>query len=142
MQMSVDQYTTFQIDDHFFGVEVSKVQEVLLYQGMTRVPLAPSIIGGLINLRGQIVIAVDLRKRLAMKARENKSPPMNVVIYDNENAVSLLVDSIGDVIAVDTREAEVPPDNLPEVTKELISKVYKLKDRLLLILDTQKAINI
>ena len=74
------QFCTFFLDGLFFGVEVHKVQEVIRYQGMTAVPLAPAVIGGLINLRGQIVTAIDLRKRLALRPRAGGEQPMNVVV--------------------------------------------------------------
>lgn len=94
----VQQYCTFYLDGLFLGVDVRKVQEVIRYQEMTRVPLAASVIQGLINLRGQIVTAVDLRRRLELNERPADQHPMNVVVRTEEGAVSLLVDEIGDVI--------------------------------------------
>src|ERR1700760_1091136 len=88
------QYATFFVDQMFFGVEVLKVQEVLRYQEMTCVPLAPKIVQGLINLRGQIVTAIDMRRRLALPPRANEAQPINVVVRSTEGAVSLLVDEI------------------------------------------------
>ena len=73
-----EQYSTFYVGDLFFGVEVVKVQEVLRYQEMTKVPLAPDAVQGLINLRGQIVTALDMRRRLALPARSPEFTPMNL----------------------------------------------------------------
>ena len=95
------QYSTFYVSDLYFGIDVLNVQEVLRYQQMTRVPLAPDVIEGLINLRGQIVTAVDLRKRLNVQPRDRSSAPMNIVVRSEEGAVSLLVDEISDVLQVD-----------------------------------------
>src|SRR5262245_33457779 len=107
---------------------------------MTRVPLAPPVVRGLINLRGQIVTAIDLRRRLQLSERPAEQPPMNVVIRTDNEAVSLLVDEIGDVREVDEETFERPPETLKGVARELIRGAYKLKDRLLLVLDTEKAV--
>ena len=74
------QLCTFIVDDLLFGVDVMRVQEIIQYQHMTRVPLAPKLIRGLINLRGQIVMAVDLRERLDLPPRGGDEPPTNVVV--------------------------------------------------------------
>src|SRR5581483_5005574 len=96
-------------------------------------------VGGLINLRGQIVMAIDLRRRLDFEPRPEGELPMNVVIKTEEGAVSLLVDSIGDVVEIDDDRFEVPPDTLQGVARDLIDGVYKLDDRLLLSLDVERA---
>jgi purine-binding chemotaxis protein CheW len=135
-----DQFATFILDGLFFGVEVLKVQEVIRYQEMTRVPLAPPEISGLINLRGQIVTALDLRHRLDLHPRPADQRPMNVVVRTDDGAVSLLVDEIGDVVEVAEETFERPPETIRGVARELIRGVYKLKDRLLLILDTERTV--
>lgn len=137
---SNQQFCTFYLNDLFFGVEVEKVQEVIRFQETTRVPLAPSVIGGLINLRGQIVTALDLRKRLELPERREKDAPMNVVIRTDEGALSLLVDEIGDVVEVHQSDFENIPDTLGGTARQLIRGAFKLKDRLLLLLDTEKAV--
>lgn len=134
------QYSTFFLQDMYFGVEVLKVQEVIRYQEMTPVPLAPPVVKGLINLRGQIVTALDLRGRLEMAERAAGQLPMNVVIRTDDGAVSLLVDEISDVLEVGDDCYERPPETLAGVCRELIRGAYKLKDRLLLILDTEKVV--
>jgi purine-binding chemotaxis protein CheW len=134
------QLCTFFLQDLFFGVEVEKVQEVIRYQEMTRIPLAPEVIAGLINLRGQIVTAIDLRRQLALAARKAGQLPMNVVIRRDDGPISLLVDEIGDVVEVDEDSFEGPPDTLEAGRREFLRGVYKLKEKLLLLLDTEKAI--
>lgn len=131
-------FCTFTLDGLLFGVEVLKVQEVIRYLAMTRVPLAPSVVRGLINLRGQIVTAIDLRRRLELPERPADQSPMNVVIRTDDEAVSLLVDEIGEVREVDEESFEQPPETLKGVARELIRGAYKLKDQLLLVLDTEK----
>jgi purine-binding chemotaxis protein CheW len=134
------QFCTFYLDGLVFGVEVEKVQEVIRHQPTTRVPLAPPVLGGLINLRGQIVTAVDLRRRLEMPERPAEMAPMNVVVCTDDGAVSLLVDDIGDVVDVTESAFEPPPDTLQGVSRELIRGAYKLKGALLLLLDTERSL--
>lgn len=136
------QLCTFYLDGLFFGVEVQGVQEVIRYQQMTRVPRAPREVEGLINLRGQIVTAIDLRRRLGLTDRPADHLPMNVVVRGDDGAVSLLVDQIGEVLDVDERTFERPPETLRGAARDLIQGAYKLQDRLLLVLDTDKAIQV
>jgi purine-binding chemotaxis protein CheW len=136
------QFCTFYVDHQFFGVPVQQVQEVIRYQEMTRVPLVPRVIRGLINLRGQIVVAIDLRRRLDAPERPEDQLPMNVVVRTPDGALSLLVDEIGDVLEVQEATFERPPETLQGVARELVLGVHKLPSGLLLILDTEKAVNV
>jgi|SRR5208282_1632829 purine-binding chemotaxis protein CheW len=137
-----EQFCTFFLDGHFFGVPVQRVQEVIRYQEMTRVPLVPQVVRGLINLRGQIVTAIDLRRRLGMSERPADQLPLNVVVRTDDGAISLLVDEIGDVIEVEEKTFEQPPETLQGMAREMIRGVHKLPDRLLLVLDTERAVNV
>ncbi len=139
--MSSQQFCTFFVDSQFFGVPVQQVQEVIRYQEMTKVPLVPRVIRGLINLRGQIVVAVDLRRRLNAPDRREDQLPMNVVVRTADGAVSLLVDEIGDVLEVQEDTFERPPETLQSASRELVLGVHKLPNQLLLVLDTDKAVN-
>lgn len=139
---ATNQYCTFYLDELFFGVEVQKVQEVIRYQEMTRVPLASSVVSGLINLRGQIVTAIDLRRRLGLPDRPAGELPMNVVVRGEDGAVSLLVDEIGDVIEVSQDAFEPPPETLSGAARSLIRGSYKLADRLLIVVDTERAVHL
>lgn len=132
---SDQQFCTFYLEDLFFGVEVEKIQEVIRYQEMTRVPRAPQVIGGLINLRGQIVTAIDLRSRLEMPARASDCRPMNVVARMEDGVVSLLVDEIGDVVEVSPASFEAAPETLQGAARRMTRGVYKLEGRLLHCLD-------
>src|SRR5215813_7847299 len=136
------QYCTFFVAGHYFGLDVLKVQEVIRYQEMTRVPLAPPVVRGLINLRGQIVTALDLRRRLELDDRPADQLPINVVVQTDDGAVSLLVDEIGDVLEVREKLFERPPDTLKGTAREVIRGAYKLEDRLLLILDTERTVSL
>lgn len=137
-----NQFCTFYVDGLFFGVDVLRVQEVIRFQEMTRVPLASPVVSGLINLRGQIVTAIDLRRRLVLTERPADQLPMNVVVRTDDGAVSLLVDDIGDVLEVDESTYERPPETLTGAARQIVRGVYKLKDRLLLIIDTDQTVDV
>jgi purine-binding chemotaxis protein CheW len=134
------QLATFTLDGHMYGVDVDRVQEVLRSQPRTRVPLAPAAVAGLVNLRGQVLTAIDLRKRLELPDREPGVEPMVVVIRVAGEPISLLVDSIGDVVDVEPKDFEPPPDTLADGGRELVLGVYKLPGRLLLALDPDRAV--
>jgi purine-binding chemotaxis protein CheW len=135
-----EQFCTFFLQDQFFGVPVQQVQEVIRYQDMTRVPLVSPVIRGLINLRGQIVMAVDLRRRFGMPDRRENELPMNVVVRTDDGAVSFLVDEIGDVLEADGVGFERPPETLRGDARDLVKGIYKMGERLMLVLDTERAI--
>ena len=137
------QYCTFLLDGHLFGVDVASVQEVLKGQDVTPVPLAPAEVDGLINLRGQIVTTLDLRCRLGLPDRPAGSASVSVVVRAADGGpVSMVVDRIGDVLHVDGATLESPPDTVPAEVRELVSGICKLEDRLMLLLDTEKAIRV
>ncbi|HZZ73876.1 MAG TPA: chemotaxis protein CheW [Pirellulales bacterium] len=135
-------YCTLYLESYYFGVEVSQVQEVLRYLEMTRIPLAHSVVRGLINLRGQLVTAIDLRRRLELPPREENANPMNVIVRTEDGPVSLLVDRIGDVVEVQEADFERPPETLRGAARSLVLGVYKLAGKLLLILDLDRAVQL
>jgi purine-binding chemotaxis protein CheW len=134
------QLCTFNLDGLYLGIDVRQVQEVMNYREMTRVPRAAPVIRGLINLRGQIVPALDLRRRLRLGEAPAGRLPMNVVVQGDDGPVSLLVDAIGDVVQVAGESFERRPETLTGVARELIQGAYKLEDRLLLVLDTARVL--
>ncbi|CAN5125859.1 N/A [soil metagenome] len=135
------EYCTFNLAGQTFGIDVLHVQEVIRPQRLTRVPLASSVIRGLMNLRGQIVTVLDLRRRLELPERDDIENSLNVVVQTADGAVSLLVDEVGDVIRVLTADREPPPDTLNGIPAQLISGVYPLADRLLMILEIGPIVN-
>ncbi|WP_369140123.1 chemotaxis protein CheW [Modestobacter versicolor] len=137
---ATSQLATFWLDGDLFGVEVEHVQEVLRSQSITRVPLAPSAVAGLINLRGQVVTAIELRERLGRTPRPEGQEAVVIVVRLHGEAVSLLVDSIADVVDVDLRDFEGPPDTLDGAARDLIRGAYKLSGQLLLALDVNRAV--
>ena len=135
------QLATIWLDGDLYGVEVAHVQEVLKSQGLTRVPLAPAAVAGLINLRGQVVTAIELRERLGRPPRPEGTDAVVIVVRLHGEAVSLLVDAIADVVDVDPADFEAPPDTLDGAGRELIRGAFKLDGHLLLALDVHKAVS-
>lgn len=134
------QYVTFTLGGALYGVDVTRVQEALRAHTRTRVPLAPIDVAGLVNLRGQVVLTIDLRPRLGVPPLAADAEPMMVVVQVDGEPVSLLVDEIGDVVEVGPERFEVPPDTLDVGLRRLITGAYKLESSLLLILDVDQAV--
>jgi purine-binding chemotaxis protein CheW len=129
---------TFHLEPHVFGIDVSVVQEVMVHPVITRVPLAARSVEGVINLRGQIVTSVDLRRRLALPPRASDAPPVSLVVRAAGETVSFLVDRPGDVVEVEPAAFERPPDTLRGPARDLILGAYKLPSQLLLLLDPER----
>jgi purine-binding chemotaxis protein CheW len=117
------------------------VQEVLSYNEYTPVPLAPPAVGGLFNLRGQVIAAVDLRVQLGLVRQAMQGPVMNVILRGDGEPVSLLVDRIGEVVDLDDETFEGPPDTLSGPTRELVTGTFKMDGRLMLALDVNQAVD-
>ena len=140
-ELGARRYVTFSVAGMFCGIDVAQVQEVLRYQEMTPVALAPETIQGLINLRGQIVTAIDLRRRFHLPDRPEGRRPMNIVLRSDSGAVSLLVDEIGDVLEIDSQTQEEPPSSMDPQHRQVVDAVFKLEGRLLLALNTALVLN-
>lgn len=138
--MPSGQHVTFTIDTATYGVPVAHVQETLGHQPRTKVPLAPTGVAGLVNLRGQVVLTIDLRPRLGLEQLPEGSEPMMVVVELDGEAVSLLVDSVGEVLDVSDEQFEAVPDTLDPRVRDLVTGVYKLDRGLLLALDIRAAL--
>jgi len=132
------QFCTFYIGRQMFGIEVEVVQEIIRFQEITRVPLAPPLVHGLINLRGQIVTAIGLGTLLSLPSNSSERPRMNVIVRGAESSFSLLVDRIGDVLELDESMCEMPPITLDDAVSEVIDRAYKLETELLLSIDVTR----
>lgn len=139
---AAEQHCTFWVAGLFLGVAVRDVQEVLRFQHMTVVPRAPGPVRGVINLRGQIVTAIDLRARLGLAERAAASLPMNVVLRSRDDVVSLLVDDIGDVIDTTDNLLRPTPVTLPSAVRDVLHGVLALPDSILLVLDPDLAADV
>lgn len=138
------QFVTFTLDDRLCGIPVESIVEVLPGRARTPVPLATPDVAGLVNLRGQVELCVDLRVRLGMPKFDeaNSADQMMVVVIVDDERAALLVDRIGDVVEVEDDQFETPPQTLPENLRQVITGAYKLPGRLLLALDVPSAVQI
>jgi len=136
----VKRLATFTIDGAAYGVDVTRVREIVRPQEITPIPLAPPEVAGLINLRGEIVTALDLRIRLGAAARASGGT-MNVIMTSPHGPVSLLVDHAGDVLEVDEGTLERAPTTLGGPARDLILGTYQLDGRLLMELDVERTID-
>jgi len=135
-------YSTFYLNGICFGVAVERVQEVMEFQEITAVPLAPAALPGIINLRGQIIATIDLKTRLELCGGETAGPAMMIVLRTSEGPMNLVVDRIGNVIDVDPEQFEKPTETLKPAVRAATTHVCKLEDRLLLVLDTEEIIRL
>ncbi len=133
------QFCTFRVADYLYGVDVLDVQEVISLQPMTRLPLGPSEIRGLINLRGQIVAAIDMRRRFGLPPAAPERAPVNVVVRVDDNAVSLLADTIGDVVEIDEADTSPIPETVPPEVRAMLRNIYKFDRELLHVIDVRHA---
>jgi purine-binding chemotaxis protein CheW len=136
----VTQLSTFHVGKYLFGVDVALVQEIVRLQTITPVPLSGGDIAGLINLRGEVLTAVDLRARLGLPPADSGRDPINVVVRVDEEPVSLLVDEIGGVQEVSQVPFEATPTTVDAHVRHLLLGAYTLPDRLLLSLDARKVL--
>lgn len=132
------QFCTFHVGHLFLGVDVLSVHEVLRASELARVPLAPDVVEGLLNLRGQIVTTVDLRRRFKFEPRADQAG-MFLIVDTTDGPMAFIVDSVGDVCEVDASSFEQAPATLPATARALIKGVHKLPQSLLHVLDCDHA---
>lgn len=134
------QFVTFTIAGALYGIEVLRIEETLGHLNRTPVPLAPLAVAGLVNLRGQVVLTIDLRPKLGLTPLSPSQESMMVVIDVEGESISLLVDSVGEVLSVKKEDFEAAPPTLSDEIRELVTGAYKLQDGLLLTLDVSAAV--
>ena len=136
------QFSTFYVSNRLYGLDVTAVQEVTRTLPVTQVPLAPSFVCGLINLRGQIATAINLKELFELESRTLASEPMNVVCKGDGLLISLLVDQIGDVVEVEESFFEPTPDTIEPSVSRFMTGIYKITGSLLSILDVGKIVEV
>jgi len=134
-------YVTMSIGGQLFGIPVLKVQDVLGPQTITRVPLAPVEVAGSLNLRGRIVTAVDVRLRLGLPKRDSDKNAMSVVVEHEGELYSLLVDTVGEVLSLESRDYQRNPPTLNPRLREFSDGIYRLNDSLLVVLSVSSLLN-
>lgn len=129
------EYVTVTIADQLLGIPVHLVDDVLGPHQITQIPLANPAIAGVLNLRGRIVTAIDVRQRLGMPPVADYSKCMSIVVENKNEPYSLLVDNVGDVLAIDEGAYDANPPTLEDCWREVSRGIYQLEDRLLVVLD-------
>ncbi len=124
------------------GVPVLAVRDVLGAQSITPIPLAAAEIEGAMNLRGRIVTAVDLRRRLALPAREKAAQPMSVVVEHGGELYAMLADAVGDVVPLQASERDGNPPTLDPLWRDVSRGVHQRDGQLLILLDVDRVLAI
>ncbi|MBB3973573.1 chemotaxis protein CheW [Hansschlegelia beijingensis] len=133
-------YVTVEVGGQIFGIAIERVREVFLPDRLTHVPLAPPDVAGVLNLRGRIVTAIDMRLRLSLPPRASDQRPMAIGIDHKQEAFALLVDSVGDVLDLCESQRETTPATLAPRWASVAECVHRLDGRLLLVLDVDRAL--
>jgi len=133
--MAIRQFVKFTVGEEEFGVEISKVREIIKIQEMIKVPSAPPYIEGLMNLRGNVLTIYNLRKRLGMQDREFDENSKIITVYHNDILVGFTVDMVNEIVRVDEENVDDTPSSVPNIDKKFLSKVIKFDNKLMLVLD-------
>ena len=136
------QFCSFYLDHLLFGIESQKIQEVVAYRELRPVPRAPAVVSGLMNLRGQVVVALELRRQLELAERPSNVTPVCLIVRADQGTVCLLADDVGNVLEVAEDSFEPAPETLSPRLRSLILGVHKLEGRLMHVLDTERACEI
>lgn len=138
---STIEYVTVQIGDQLFGLPINRVQDVFMPERITRVPLSPPEIAGVLNLRGRIVTAIDMRRRLGLPSRENVTHSMAVGIEFKGESYGLLIDAVGEVLRLPAAGLEPNPGNLDRLWVKVATGVQRLDGRLMVVLDVDRVLD-
>lgn len=140
--LAITEYVTFTTAGQIFGLPIERVQEVFRPSRITRVPLAGAQIAGVLNLRGRIVTAIDMRSRLELNAREQDEPPMAIGIESGAESFGLLVDALGEVLKLPEAHREANPVNLDRKLARVSAGVCRLDDQLMVVLDVDRVLDL
>jgi len=139
---NMTEYVTVTICDHLFGLPISRVQDVFVPERPTRVPLAPPEVAGILNLRGRVVTAIDMRTRLDLGSRPKDRPAMAIGIEFRKESYGLLVDAVGEVMALRDSACEAKPANLDPRLNKVAAGIYRLEGHLMVVLDVDRLLDI
>jgi purine-binding chemotaxis protein CheW len=139
---NLSEYVTAVIGGQLFGLPILRVQDVFTPERLTRVPLAPAEIAGVLNLRGRIVTLIDMRRRLGLGQREDDSQSMAVGVESRGESYGLLIDSVGEVLKLDETAREPNPSNLDPRLASVSTGIYRLDGQLLMVIDVDRVLDI
>lgn len=134
-------FITVMIGEQSFGIPVNLVQDVFMPQSVTRVPLAPREVAGVLNLRGRILTAIDMRNCLDLPPREGGAAAMAIGIEKNGEAYGLVIDQVGEVLSLGREDCEPNPANLDPRWRKVSRGVYRLDGNLLVVLDVDRILD-
>ncbi len=140
--LKLTDYVTFTTAGQLFGLPIERVQEVFRPTRITRVPLAGAQIAGVLNLRGRIVTAIDMRRRLELDARDEGETPMAIGIESNNESFGLLVDALGEVLKLTDGEREPNPVNLDRKLARVSAGIFRLDGQLMVVLDVNRVLDL
>jgi purine-binding chemotaxis protein CheW len=138
----ITEFVTAMIGGQLFGLPISRVQDVFMPDRLTRVPLASDDVAGVLNLRGRIVTAIDMRARLGLPRHDNGRPPMAVGVDMRGESYGLLIDNIGEVLKLQNDSREVNPVNLDPRMAKMAGGVHRLDGQLMVVLDVDRVLEI
>ena len=141
-QQNMTVYVTAMIDGQLFGLPIVRVQDVFIPERLTRVPLAPPEIVGVLNLRGRIVTLIDLRRRFGLGERKEGEDVMAIGVESRGESYGLLIDRVGEVVELDGVAREPNPVNLDQRLAQMSSGIYRLDDQLLVVVDVDRVLDI
>ncbi|MDQ3811212.1 MAG: chemotaxis protein CheW [Chloroflexota bacterium] len=134
------QLVVFQLGAELYGVEISRVHEIIRLQTVTRVPRSPAFVEGVINLRGKVIPVVDLRRRFGLPAAEHTRASRIVVVEIGDQVVGIIVDGVSEVLRVNTATVEPPSPVVAGIDSEYLHGIAKLTDRLVILLDLDRVL--
>jgi purine-binding chemotaxis protein CheW len=138
----VTEYVTAWIGEQLFGLPIARVQDVFMLDRLTRVPLAPPEVAGVLNLRGRIITAIDMHRRLGLPPRAEGTAPMAIGIELNGESYGLIIDTIGEVLKLSDDTSESNPINLDRRLARIAAGVHRLDGRLLVVLDVDRVLDL
>jgi purine-binding chemotaxis protein CheW len=141
-ESTITEYVTAMIGGQLFGLPIARVQDVFIPERLTRVPLASPDVAGVLNLRGRIVTAVDMRSRLGLPKRDSGRPPMAVGVDLRGESYGLLIDSVGEVLKLADDSREVNPVNLDPRLTRMAAGIHRLDGQLMVVLDVDRVLEI
>ena len=139
---AITEYVTVMIGGHLFGLPIARVQDVFVPDRLTRVPLAPPEVAGILNLRGRVVTAIEMRARLDLGAREPGRPVMAIGIELKGESYGLLIDTVGEVMQLPNSACEAKPTNLDARLARVAAGIYRLEGQLMIVLDVDRVLDI
>ncbi len=137
-EAATTQYVTLTVGEQLFGINVMNVHDVLKDLKINSIPLAPQEVAGSLNLRGRIVTAIDLRRKMGLPNRDKDAAKVSIVVEHHNEMYSLVVDQVGEVLTLEDKKFSKPPVTLDKLWRDYAAGIFQLEKKLLIILDIDK----